>query len=92
MASTLALLSGGDDINLFRLVLPSSLCPSSNVPLDDPNTDFTAEKSAYRGNDFVHVDVELELTLKSGIPLARIDCDLGRLPFSSETRSPFLRC
>jgi hypothetical protein len=43
----LALLSGGDDINLFRLVFPITLSASSVVPLDDPNSDFTDDDSEF---------------------------------------------
>ena len=41
-ACLLALLAGGDDFNLARVVLPlPAPAPEAPLPLDDPNTDFT---------------------------------------------------
>jgi hypothetical protein len=46
-ACFLALLAGGDDFNLARVVLPLPAPVSgSPLPLDDPNTDFTEAPQA----------------------------------------------
>jgi hypothetical protein len=42
LACLLALLAGGDDFNLARVVLPlPGPLSEATLPLDDPNTDFT---------------------------------------------------
>jgi hypothetical protein len=42
LAGLLTLTASGDDINLFRLVMPSAFThsPNGSFPLDDENTDF----------------------------------------------------
>ena len=44
VASLLTLGASGDDINLYRLVLPAAFAqvPVGSLPLDDENTDFLA--------------------------------------------------
>jgi hypothetical protein len=47
VACWLALLAGGDDFNLARVVLPlPAPAPEAPLPLDDPNTDFTEAPQA----------------------------------------------
>ena len=49
LACWLTLLASADDFNLMRLALPPSTTDSEgNLPLDDPNTDFT-ESSRSQG-------------------------------------------
>ncbi len=42
----LTLAASGDDFCLWRLVCPASLAQADRLPLDDPNTDFTAGELA----------------------------------------------
>jgi hypothetical protein len=55
VACWLTVLAGGDDFNLARVVLPlSAPVPDRPLPLDDPNTDFTAAGTEARSPTITH--------------------------------------
>jgi hypothetical protein len=95
VACWLALLAGGDDFNLARVVLPlPAPAPDSPLPLDDPNTDFTrsSEHRSPTAGDPVGAGPASPAGLKpAGLALAPPAPSPERRPLRTGSNAP-LRC